>query len=144
MAARAKKDPELLRQLDDAHSGKSLIEAVVRVKPDDASQIVPSPERTEELTKTVLKRVEKQIGKSAARYNVFKNLGSFAVSADPDFLRELMSQPEVAAVVANRQPQGALIEPVKKTPARTETQKPSKSARKSKTRSAHAAHKSAK
>jgi hypothetical protein len=144
MAAGTKKDPELLKQLDDA-KGKSLIEAVVRVKPDDASQIAPSPERTEELTKTVLKRVEKQVGRSATKYNVFRNLGSFAVSADPDFLRELMSQPEVAAVVANRQPQGALIEPVKKTPARTTgTHKSSKSAKKSKTRSAVAAHKSAK
>jgi hypothetical protein len=136
MSSGAKTDPELTQQLNNTHAGESLVEAVVRFRPDDPKQVVPSPERTEELTQKVLDRVKKQVGKREARYNVFRNLGSFVVSAEPEFLRELISQPEVAAAVANRQPQSAVIAPVKKSPVpAARNQKASRSARKSKARS---------
>lgn len=125
-----KTDPELIQQLENARANDSFVEAVVRFRPDDPKQVVPTPERTEELTKKLLARVKKQVGKSAARYNIFKNLGSFAVSAEPGFLRELMSQPEVAAVVANRQPQDALIAPVKKSPVQAARNQKPRSTRK--------------
>lgn len=140
MSSGAKTDSELIQQLDNTRAGEPLVEAVVRFRPDDPKQVVPSPERTEELTQKVLDRVKKQLGKSEARYNVFRNLGSFVVSAEPEFLRELISQPEVAAAVANRQPQGALIAPVKKRPIPgAKNRKAPRSASKSKARSS-AAH----
>ena len=149
MASGAKTDPELIQQLKDAHAGQPLVEAVVRFRADDPKEVVPSPERTEELTQCVLNRVKKHIGKSEARYNVFRNLGSFVVSAEPEFLRELISQPEVAAAVANQQSESALIPPVKKTPVpSSKPQKQSRATKKFKARSSDApavrAYKSAK
>jgi hypothetical protein len=83
----AKIDAELLKQLKTASDSEKLVEAVVRLRPDDPSQIVPAAERTEEVANQLLKRVEKQSGKAASRYNVFRNLGSFVVSANPTFIR---------------------------------------------------------
>ena len=116
--ALTKTDAELVKQLDQASDSEDLIEAVVRLRPDDPSQIVPAAERTEELTNHLLERVKKESGQAASRYNVFRNLGSFVVSAPPAFIRQLMSQPEVASVMANQQPGTALIPPIRKAPAR--------------------------
>ena len=111
----AKTDSELEKQLKDAASGEKLVEAVVRLKPDDPSQIVPPADRMDELTDQLLERVKKQSGKAASRYNVFRNLGSFVVSAHPTFIQRLKEQPEVVSIVANQQPGSALIPPIKKT-----------------------------
>lgn len=113
----AKTDPELVRQLEIAAESKKPVEAVFILRSDDPSQIVPAPERTEELTREILKRVKKRARSSEHRYNVFRNLGSFVVSAPPTFLRELMLQPEIAAAMANQQPGEESVEPVKKRPA---------------------------
>jgi hypothetical protein len=110
----AKIDNELLRQLDDEGTTSEPIVAVVRLHPDDPSQIVPPPERTEQITQEVLERVQRRVGGGETRHNIFKNLGYFVVSADKPFLRELISQPEVAKAVANVQPDSAFIPPVKK------------------------------
>jgi hypothetical protein len=110
----AKVDKELLRQLDDEGTSSEPIVAVVRLHSDDPSQVVPVPERTEEITQEVLERVQQRVGGGEPRHNVFKNLGYFVVSADKPFLRELISQPEVAAAVANVQPGSAYIPPVQK------------------------------
>jgi hypothetical protein len=132
----AKTDPELLRQLQDTAAGASPVEAVVRLRPDDPTQIVPSPERTEELVRQVLDRVKQRVGSKESRYNVFRNLGSFVLSANPEFIRELISQPEVATVAANRQSESAVIAPVKKARVKAARGKmPSRSAKKSKARS---------
>ena len=109
-----KTDPELFRQLNETATGDESIEAVIRLRPLMRSQAAPSPEETTELTQKILDRVKQKCGKSETRYNVFKNLGSFVVSAPPDFVRELIEQPEVAAAVANRQPGSAVIAPLKK------------------------------
>jgi hypothetical protein len=111
-------DAELLKQLDAASNSDEMVEAVVRLKPEDPSQIVPAPERTEELTNQLLERVKQQAGKAVHRYNVFKNLGSFVLSAHPTLIRQLMAQPEVASVLANQQQGSALIPPIRKAPAR--------------------------
>lgn len=109
-------DPELLRQLGGEGGDDELVVAVVRLRPEDPSQIVPPPERTEEIAREVLQRVRESVGREEQRHNVFKNLGYFVVAAGKPFMRELVSQPEVAAAVANVQPASALIEPVKKRP----------------------------
>lgn len=138
----AKTDAELMKQLNKASASEKAVEAVVRLKPDDASQIVPAAERTEELAKQLLERVGRQSGKSVSRYNVFRNLGSFVVSAHPAFIRELMSQPEVASVLANQQPGSALIPPIKKAPVPS-TQKREKTPKSNKGRVSASAKKSA-
>lgn len=147
MSSSAKTDAELTQQLDSSAGGDGLVEAVMRLRSDDPKEIVPSPEQTEALTQKILTRVKEQSGKSEARYNVFKNLGSFVVAAEPEFLRSLISQPEIATAVANRRPQSAFIPPVKKNPV-ARSKKTSQSASKSKARSSKPqsarAHKSGK
>jgi hypothetical protein len=98
-------DPELVRQMRAAAGDDASVEAVFMLAPEDPSQVVPSPERTEELSRHLLERVKVRIGKAAADFNVFRNMGSFVVSAHPDFLRELIAQPEIASAMANQQPQ---------------------------------------
>jgi hypothetical protein len=143
MSSVPKIDPELIKQLDaTAASQDDKVEAVIRLRPDDASQIVPAPEQTETLANHLIERVKGQVGESATHYNVFRNLGSFVVSAPPAFIRELISQPEVASAVANRQPESAAMPPVetrpltaRKAPRRKSTKskiKPAKASRKKK------------
>jgi hypothetical protein len=131
-----KVDKELMNQLAAADDGT--VEAVVKLKPA-GTQIVSPPERTEKLTKRVLDRTSKKSGQEPQRYNVFRNLGSFVVAAKPGFIRELISQPEVSAVIANQQPGSAVIAPVKKRAVSSAQPKqqqsgPSKSARKKSTK----------
>ena len=96
-------DPELVRQMHAATGDDASVEAVFMLAPEDPSQVVPSPERTEELTRHLLERVKARIGKAAEDFNVFRHMGSFVVSAHPDFLRELIAQPEIASAMANQQ-----------------------------------------
>ena len=134
MTSGPKTDPELLKQLEaTAASDTSEVEAVIRLRPDDASQVVPTPERTEELANELLTRVKSEVGESVSRYNVFRNLGAFVVSAPPPFIRKLISQPEVAAATANRQPESLVMPPVEKSPTRTKTA-PKRKAAKSKSK----------
>lgn len=99
----AKTDPELIRQLDQASASEEPVGAVVRLRTDDPSQIVPSPEQTEQLAQEVLERVLKAVGGDEPKHNVFRNLGSFAIAAGARFMRELLEQPEIASAMANRQ-----------------------------------------
>jgi hypothetical protein len=109
-------DPELVRQMHAATGDDASVEAVFMLAPEDPSQIVPSPERTEELTRHLLERVKARIGKAAGDFNVFRHMGSFVVSAHPAFLRELIAQPEIASAMANQQPQAE--QPAKKPTSR--------------------------
>ena len=121
--AKARTDPALITQLKAASDNADLVEAVVKLKPDVPSQIVPSADRTVEITDDLLGRAEQQSGKKASRYNVFRNLGSFVVSAAPTFIEHLAEQPEVDSVIANNQPESALIAPIRSKPKRAVTSK---------------------
>ena len=101
---RAKTDQELLRQLERAAASSEPIEAVFRLQPASGSQKFVPPEEVEPLTRELLARVEQKLGMGVKDLNIFRNLGSFVVSAGAPFLRELLEQPEIAAAVANRQP----------------------------------------
>ena len=115
---RAKVDPVLTKQLDSAAGEERPVEAVVMLR--QASQkVAADPEDTEKTTYKILHRVESLVGKGAKDVNIFRNLGSFVVAAEPDFLRELVMQPEVASVVANQQPYEAAMPPVKKRAVRS-------------------------
>jgi hypothetical protein len=126
-------DPELVRQLSTA-TGNGSVQAVVRLHPK-AGVVATPPEETERLARELVSRTQKVSGEQEDAVNVFKYLGSFAISAKPSFLKALIAQPEVAAAVANNQPGSGMIPPVEKRPARIEdvgrdTGKRAKTARK--------------
>src|SRR5205814_9004576 len=75
--ATSKIDPELSRQLNGVAASDQPVEAVESLHPDDPSEIVPSPERTEELAKTVLRRDGKRLGKCRTVSKAVKNVGPF-------------------------------------------------------------------
>jgi len=112
----AKIDPELLRQLDQTTASQEPVEVVVRLRSADPGRTVAAPEKTEGMAHQIVDRVKVQLGRPFARMNIFRNLGSFVIAADPSFVRELIGQPEVAAAMANRQPGEALIPPVHSRP----------------------------
>lgn len=107
-------DAELTRQLKSADKNEP-VEVVIRLRSEKPSEIVPSPDRTEQLTKKVLKRVKENTGGSVNRYNVFRNLGYAVVSADADVVRDLIKQPEIASAAANNQPGEIVAKPVRKS-----------------------------
>jgi len=109
-------DPELARQVEAASHTGDAVEAVFVLTPEDPSQGAPSPERTEQITRQVLERVKDRVGRRENKLNVFRNLGSFVVSAHPEFLKELMSQPEISMAMANQQPGTETARPVKNRP----------------------------
>ena len=113
-------DPELARQLDQAASTNSPVQAVLKLRPLQATQLVASPEHTTELANQVVKRVSDKLGEQVDRMTLFRNLGSFAISAAPKFLRELLDQPEIAAAFANRQPDSAYMAPINPRPVEIE------------------------
>jgi hypothetical protein len=99
----AKVDPELLRQLDAAKPAQRPVAAVIGLRPPGEG-VVPTPEQTQTLSRELLQRTQRRTGSSAHAVNVFQHLGSFLVVADPDFLADLLTQPEVRSALANRQP----------------------------------------
>jgi hypothetical protein len=81
-----KADQELLRQIEASAGDQGLVQAVfmLRLAPGRP----PAPKRIEKTAKQVLRRVARTIGSAAADFNVFGNLGAFAVRAAPgSFLR---------------------------------------------------------
>ena len=121
MAARktpTKVDPELERQIIAAAAETKTVEAVLMLRKTPA-QIAADPGGTTEQVEKVLKRVEEKTGTGAKQFNVFQNLGMFVVEAEPTFLRELVTQPEVASALANRQPGEAMTPPVAEPATKT-------------------------
>jgi hypothetical protein len=119
-----KTDPALKAELAAKADTGGEVQAVIKLKPDTPEQIVPTAERTCEIAEKLVARVAKKFGREASHFNVFKNFGSFVVASDAAFIRELIGQPEVAAVMANQQQQSAFIEPiVPAQPARKRTTK---------------------
>ena len=68
------------------------------------------------LAQSVLDRVIKDSGQSPHRVNILRNAGAIIVEAGSDFIRSLVSQPEVASAMANRTAESPYIAPVKKRP----------------------------
>jgi hypothetical protein len=105
-------DRELLRQIDERAPDHEAVSAVFRLRTRRKSELALPPKETEAAAKQVLKRVARSVGAPPDRYNVFHNLGAFAVSAKPSFLRELIAQPEIQAAMANRPRRDVLSRPV--------------------------------
>jgi hypothetical protein len=118
---RHRPDPELIRQLDAAGPGQE-VSAVFSVRPDPGAEAAPSPEETAALVDDLVQRVQQQTGQEPGRVTVFRNLGSFAVSAPADFVRRLLEQREVVTATANVRPEDLPIRPVgpRRRPGRAE------------------------
>jgi hypothetical protein len=111
-------DPELIRQLSTS-AADDPVEAVVRLR-TDPGVTTPPPDETERLARQVVARTQKLSGEQENALNVFKYLGSFAISAKPAFIKTLLDQPEVASALANNQPGSGLIPPLEPRPAQIE------------------------
>lgn len=112
--AMATLDPELVQQM--AISGDAPVEAVVHLRDSDGSPTPPA--ETQRLAHELVKRSKALSGERQSSIHVFRYLGSFAIVAKPALIEALISQPEVAAVVANRQPGPGLLPPIDKRSAR--------------------------
>lgn len=47
---------------------------------------------------------EKEVGSKPKNGNIFKNMGSFTVSGDASFIRQIIDDPDIDSAVANKQP----------------------------------------
>lgn len=98
---KSKIDPELLRQINSVKSDKASIQAVFSL--DLPLKQLLDPDLVERTTYEVLNRVEESAGSKPREVSVFKNLGSFAVSADASFIRKMIEDPAIAKAVASDQ-----------------------------------------
>lgn len=96
-----KVDERLTAQLESAAADDD-IQAVFTLKAENPNEPVPSPERTEEMANVLLKRVAEQAGVDPDKVNIFKYMGSFVVSAKPNFIKAVLKEPEVASAMANK------------------------------------------
>ena len=80
-----------------------------------------SPADTKRLARRAVNRAAARSGKTPKRMNVFENLGSFVVQADPGLLLHLLDEPEIEKATLNRPPGGGmeLIRPVRKRPVKS-------------------------
>ncbi|MEP6925638.1 MAG: hypothetical protein ABI954_14325 [Pyrinomonadaceae bacterium] len=100
-----KVDPKLTSQLDRASADQSSVQAVFTL--DLPKKKLLQPDEVQAATERVLQRVEQNVGTKAQDYNVFRNLGAFAVEADEPFIRALIDEPEIASATANQQSDAA-------------------------------------
>jgi len=102
-------DPELIRQLNAA--GDAPVGAVFNLRRGPAQKCL-SAEETETCVKRLLQQAQQESGMAPQQVHVFRNLGSFAVSAAAPFVRMLLGRDEVLSATANQQPEELLIKPV--------------------------------
>jgi hypothetical protein len=110
--SRVRTDPELKRQLNAGESNQDLVQAVFTLRL--STRQTEAPTHVEELTQKVLDRVADEVGVEAKEINIFRNLGAFALSAPPDFIRALLTEPEIATATANQQQESMMIPPQRK------------------------------
>jgi len=103
---RKKTDPELLRQIDSVETNNDPIQAVFSLALPMKKLL--DPEHVEAAANQVLERAEKESGSKPKDVNIFRNLGSFVVSADASFIRQVIDDPKIASAVANKQPKEIL------------------------------------
>ncbi len=72
----------------------------------------PTPEETEQMAESVIKKAAVHCGHEPKRKTVFQNLGSVAVQGNAELLLKILDQPEVYAASTNR-PEGGPVEPIR-------------------------------
>jgi hypothetical protein len=103
-------DPELVRQLAAAPKDQP-VQAVFTLK-TPAGQPYRDAQATRDTVSRMVDSASTATKAPPARVNVFANAQSFAVSAKPDFVRELIKDQDVASAIANVQQEDMLIRPV--------------------------------
>jgi hypothetical protein len=96
-----KTDPELLRQIDSVATDNEEIQAVFSIALPMKKLL--DPEQVEQTANQILERAEKEAGSKPNDVNIFRNLGSFVVSADASFIKKVIDDPDVASAIANKQ-----------------------------------------
>lgn len=111
-------NPRLRQALRKAGAAGHDASAVFRLKGKGPSATL-SPANTERLAQDLVHRAATHCGHHPTRLNILRNLASFVVQADAEFLAHLARQPEVAAVIPNRPAQAGRKppRPIKKAPA---------------------------
>jgi hypothetical protein len=104
-------DRELLQQLEDSDAHPAPLQVVFGLRSLSSKQQFLSAAQTEEIAHQLLGRVHRETGLSATDWNIFRNLGTFVVSAPGPFIRKLLEQKEIASATANRQPTSFQISP---------------------------------
>jgi hypothetical protein len=111
---RRRADSELQQQLEAAADTGRPINAVFSLGVDPVAP--PEPADVEARVTRLLNRVGADTGQRPADVQVFGNIGSFAVSAPPEFVARLAQQPEVATATASQPAEDILIRPVRRRP----------------------------
>lgn len=111
----------LSKQLDQSNG--RVLQAWFQLKPDSPSL---SSNGVASTARSVLERVEDQLGRGAESVKVLPNLNSFIVSAHPDFIRAVSRQPEIQSAKPTDVPNFGLIEPAKSVPVKLLTHAPRK------------------
>ncbi len=104
--AKVKTDPELLRQIDSVVASDEPIQAVFTLALP-IKQLL-NPRTVEESAKKLVEKVANEVGESPQEMNVFENLGTFVVSANASFIRQMLTQSGISAAMANKQPVGSI------------------------------------
>ena len=108
--SRAKVDCELIRQLE-ASGGEEPVGASFSLQTGSRGGVIP-PAEVEARVVRLLEDVKDQVGVAPSYWKVYKNIGSFSVTASPEFIRKLSEQKDIATATASRQPESPLIRPV--------------------------------
>jgi hypothetical protein len=109
--------PESIRQVLQKAGEASKDETVVFRLKGEAGAATPSAADTTRIAHSLMERIKAKHGREPKKLNIFENLGSFVVQADPAMLLHLLDQPEVAAATLNRRPDVEPLRPVRKGPA---------------------------
>jgi hypothetical protein len=113
-AIAAKVHPGLLEQLDRA--GAEPVQAIFQLRTSDDADAKLAPDAAANLADQLLARVAAKVGHPARRANVLRNLATMIVEADPEFLRSLIGQPEIASASANKTAESPFMPPKGKPP----------------------------
>src|SRR5689334_1118524 len=105
-------DPELRRQIEAAADTGRPVAATFSLRGDPGA--VPEPAEVEARVASLLEKVGEKTGQRPADVQVFGNIGSFAVSAPPEFVAQLARQPEVVTATASQPAEDILIRPVRR------------------------------
>jgi hypothetical protein len=107
-------NPEMRRQIEEAATAGRPVAAVVSLRFDPAA--VPEPAEVEARVARLLARVGEETGQRPEDVYVLGNIGSFTVSAPPEFVARLAEQPEVATATPSQPAEDVLIRPVRRRP----------------------------
>jgi hypothetical protein len=95
----AKVDPRLLKKIKEEKAGRP-VQAVITLRSGPDGRPL-TPEATEESVQAVIKRAQSRTARDVTRVKVFKNLQSFAVEAEPEFVQCLIDDESVDSASLN-------------------------------------------